>query len=391
MKSRNGEVLVEVAIRNRSGWFPAREARRGWGYDSRMTHTRRSFLASVSAAFAAPGEIPPIRGLSRTNLLEYKAADGTTKVARSAKEWSARRNDAIAGMVKIAGPLPGASKRGPLEIKVDEETDMGSYVRRFLTYSSEPDSRTTAYLCIPKAALAGKKANGVLCLHPTDNKIGHKVIVGLGGLPHRQYASELAERGFVTISPSYPQLAQYQPDIRGLGYKSGTMKAIWDNVRALDLLDSLGYVRKGNYAAIGHSLGGHNSIYTACFEPRIRVIVSSCGFDSFLDYYKGNIKGWVQERYMPELGNYVSRVAEVPFDFYELVACLAPRPFFVNAPLKDANFYWDSVDRIAAAAKPVYALHRAESKIRIEHPDCAHDFPDPVRMQSYEWIAAGLR
>jgi dienelactone hydrolase len=355
-----------------------------------MILTRRNFLAASSLAFAAPAQIPPIRGLSRTNLLEYRLPGGEKKIAGTGRQWSIRRADAIAGMVQITGPLPGASKRCPLETKVEEEADMGSYLRRFITYSSEPNSRTTAYLCIPKSALAGKKANGVLCLHPTDNRIGHKVIVGLGGLPNRQYAAELAARGFVTISPSYPQLAQYQPDIRGLGYRSGTMKAIWDNVRALDLLDGLGFVRKGRYAAIGHSLGGHNSIYTACFEPRIRVIVSSCGFDSFLDYYKGNVKGWVQERYMPDLGSYVGRVAAIPFDFYELVACLAPRPFFVNAPLKDSNFYWDSVDRIAAAAKPVYDLYRAGSKIRVEHPDCAHDFPDPVRTQSYEWIASAL-
>lgn len=363
-----------------------------------MQITRRNFLAASPVAVAArpgfalaPGEIPPIRGLSRTDLLQYRAADGSLKTAHSAKEWAARRSDALAGMLSVTGPLPDASKRCPLEVKVEEETDMGSYVRRFITYSSEPKSRTTAYLCIPKAALGGKKASGVLCLHPTDNKIGHKVIVGLGGLANRQYASELASRGHVTISPSYPQLAQYQPDIRGLGYQSGTMKAIWDNVRALDLLDSLGYVRKGRYGVIGHSLGGHNSIYTACFDPRIKVIVSSCGFDSFLDYYKGNIKGWVQERYMPKMANYLGQPASVPFDFYELVACLAPRPFFVNAPMKDANFYWDSVDRITAAAKPVYGLYKAESKIRVEHPDCAHDFPDPVRTQSYEWIEASLR
>ncbi|MBK9167677.1 MAG: alpha/beta hydrolase [Bryobacterales bacterium] len=355
-----------------------------------MTLTRRSFLASCPLALAAQDPVPPIRGLSRTNLLEYRTAGGGIRVARRRGEWAARRNEAIAGMVRITGPLPGASKRCPLDVAVEDEADMGTYVRRLIAYSSEPGSRTTAYLCLPKEALAGRKTHGVLCLHPTENKIGHKVVVGLGGLPNRQYASELAERGYVTIAPSYPQLAAYQPDLRALGYRSGTMKAIWDNVRALDLLDGLPYVRKGRYAAIGHSLGGHNAIYTACFEPRIRVIVSSCGFDSFLDYYQGNIKGWIQERYMPELAGYLERVADIPFDFYELAACLAPRPFFVNAPLRDSNFRWESVDRIVRAAEPVYALHGALGKIRVEHPDSPHDFPEPVRSQSYDWIAAGL-
>ena len=51
--------------------------------------------------------------------------------------------------------------------------------------------------------------------------------------------------------------------------ESGTMKAIWDNKRALDVLDTLPFVKHGSYGTIGHSLGGHNSIFTAIFDHRI--------------------------------------------------------------------------------------------------------------------------
>lgn len=350
---------------------------------------RRAFVAGISLwAGAQPAlAIPPIRGLSRTNLLEYRKADGRIRIARTAKEWEWRRREALAGMHEITGPLPGREKRCPLNVVVENEADMGSYVRRAITYSSEPGSRTTAFLCIPKAALAGKKTAAVLCLHPTDNVAGYKVVVGLGGRPHRQYAAELAERGFVTISPSYVQLAEYQPDLAALGYQSGTMKAIWDNMRAMDLLDGLPFVKRGRYGAIGHSLGGHNAIYTAVHDTRIRVVVSSCGFDSFLDYYGGNVKGWVQPRYMMRIGNYVGNPERITFDFYELIAALAPRPLFVNAPLRDANFRAASVDRILAAARPVYGLWQAEGRLAVAHPDSDHDFPDPERLRAYDWIA----
>jgi len=348
---------------------------------------RREFLSTLAGSMAAQSAVPPIRGLSRTNLLEYRDAAGAVRIARNPREWEHRRRDILDGMHKITGALPGKEKRCPLNVAVEEEVDMGNYVRRAIIYSSEPNSRTTAFLCVPKAALAGKKAYGVLCLHPTDNTVGYKVVVGLGGRANRQYASELAERGYVTISPSYVQLASYQPDIDALGYTSGTMKAIWDNVRALDLLDELPFVQKGGYATIGHSLGGHNAIYTAVHDLRIRTIVSSCGFDSFLDYYGGNVKGWVQPRYMMAIAPYVGRPQEIPFDFYELVAAMAPRPFFVNAPLRDKNFRHDSVDRIAAAALPVYRLYGKSAQIRVEHPDSDHDFPDSVRFAAYDWIA----
>lgn len=350
---------------------------------------RRVFLAGLPALAGAQPAVPPIRGLSRTNLLEYRAAGGSIRQATNRAHWELRRREAIEGMLRITGPVPGPAKRCPLDIKVDGEADAGTYIRRAITYSSEPNSRTTAYLCIPKTALRGEKTHGILCLHPTDDTAGYKVVVGLGGRPHRQYASELAGRGYVTISPSYVQLAQYQPDVTALGYASGTMKAIWDNIRALDILDSLRFVDKAGYTAIGHSLGGHNAIYTAINEPRIGTVVSSCGFDSFLDYYGGNIKGWVQTRYMMRLAEYLGRPQDVPFDFYELVAALAPRRVFINAPLRDSNFRSDSVDRIVSAAKPVYALYGAEDRLHVEHPDSEHDFPDSVRNTAYHWIDCG--
>ncbi|MDB6120114.1 MAG: hypothetical protein JWO08_3895, partial [Verrucomicrobiaceae bacterium] len=166
---------------------------------------------------------------------------------------------------------------------------------------------------------------------------------------------------------------------------------IWDNVRGLDYLDTLPFVRKGGYGTIGHSLGGHNSIYTAVFDPRIKVIVSSCGFDSFVDYYNGNIKGWTQDRYMPRMADYLGHPQDVPFDFYELIAALAPRHVFVNAPLRDKNFQWQSVDRIAAAAAPVFKLLGGQERLIIRHPDTEHDFSDEPRHEAYQFIDKVLK
>jgi len=350
---------------------------------------RPTFLAVVlfPLSFVAAADIPPIRGLSRTDLLQVRDAQGQVKAAAKPEEWEGRRKEAREAFESVSGKLPGDDMRCPLDVKVEDETDCGTYVRRLISYQSSPGGRVPAYLCLPKAALAGKAAPAVLCLHPTENSIGHKVVVGLGGKPHRQYAAELAERGYVTLSPSYPLLAQYQPDLKALGFSSGTMKAIWDNVRGLDLLESLPEVKKeAGFATIGHSLGGHNSIFTAVFDTRLKVIVTSCGFDSVLDYYGGNIKGWVQERYMLRMGDYLGHPQDVPFDYYELIAVLAPRRVFINAPLRDANFKWDSVDRVVAAAKPVFRLHGAPDNITVRHPDSEHDFPDQERFEAYQVI-----
>jgi hypothetical protein len=213
-------------------------------------------------------------------------------------------------------------------------------------------------------------------------------VVGLADNPSDHYAVELVQRGYVCIAPPYPLLANYAPDLKALGYESGTMKAIWDNIRALDLLESLPYVLPGKFGAIGHSLGGHNSLYTAVFDPRIKVVATSCAFDSYRDYMNGNIRGWTSERYMPRLLNY--HPSNYPFDFHDILAAIAPRTIFVSAPLGDTNFQWDSVDRVVATAQPVFDLYRARSRVVVEHPPIGHLFSDEMRRRAFEVIESVL-
>ena len=347
----------------------------------------------------AAADLPPAPSrLPRTNLLVFHDRTGAVVPVKSKADWQKRHAEILRGMTDVMGPLPGREKRCPLDVQIEEETDCGSYVRRSITYVAEPGSRAPAYLLIPKAALRqNRKLPAVLALHPTDMDYGYHVVAEQLRANYRAYGRDLAERGYVVLAPAYPIMAGYQPDLNALGYQSGTMKAIWDNIRGLDLLESLPFVRKKKFGAIGHSLGGHNAIYTAVFDPRIQVVVSSCGFDSFLDYYAGDPAnwqpghGWCQTRYLPRLADYRGRLAEIPFDFHELIGALAPRPVLVNAPLHDANFGWQSVDHVAQAASAVYRLYGVPQNLQVVHPDCEHDFPAEVREAAYRFLDQRLR
>jgi hypothetical protein len=185
--------------------------------------------------------------------------------------------------------------------------------------------------------------------------------------------------------------------VKQLGWESGTLKAVWDNIRGLDLLDSLPFVLTGKYGTIGHSLGGHNSVYTAVFDDRLQAVVSSCGLDSYLDYYQGNEKvwfpekGWCQTRYMLKLADYRGRLQDIPFDFHEMIGALAPRHVLIIAPLRDSNFQHESVDRVAAAARPVFQLYGKPDNLQVQHPDCDHDFPTEMRELAYQLFDKVLR
>ena len=75
----------------------------------------------------------------------------------------------------------------------------------------------------------------MLCLHQTI-AIGKGEPVGLGGKESLHYALHLVKRGYVCLAPDYPSFGDYPYDFKAAfrrgDYQSGTMKAIWNNMRA---------------------------------------------------------------------------------------------------------------------------------------------------------------
>jgi len=95
--------------------------------------------------------------LPRDNLLVYRGPDGTPAPVKTVADWARRRAEVVRSMQSVMGKFPGDEKRCALEVKVEQEIDGGTYVRRLITYASEPGGRVPAYLLIPQAVLAGKQ------------------------------------------------------------------------------------------------------------------------------------------------------------------------------------------------------------------------------------------
>jgi dienelactone hydrolase len=175
------------------------------------------------------------------------------------------------------------------------------------------------------------------------------------------------------------------------------MKGIWNHKRSLDALESLPEVDKSRFGCIGHSLGGHNALWLAAFDERIAVVVSSCGFNSFGSYAAspyagGNLQNWAQDRYMPRIASkFENDPRKVPFDWPEVLAAIAPRKVFINAPINDKNFVVAGVRECVVAAKPIFALLHAQDSLVVEHPNAEHSFHEPVRRAAYEFIEKALR
>ena len=346
------------------------------------------------AACAAP-EAPVYR--DKRDLLHYLDRQGKAHPIEGRNHWAIRRTHILQNMQKVMGPLPQLPD-DPLEVQVLETERLPQIRRRKITFVSQvvegkPD-RVPAYLLIPNALREGQSAPAVLCLHQTTS-IGKAEPVGLGGIGDLHYALELARRGYVTLAPDYPGFGDYQIDPYAMGYASATMKGILNHRRAIDLLQSLPEVDAGRIGVIGHSLGGHNALFLTAFEPRVRAVATSCGFNAFSHYYGGDLKGWSHQGYMPRIARlYGSDASRMPFDFTELLGILAPRPVFISAPVGDHNFAIAGVRECIESALPVYQrLFNSPDRLVARHPEVGHQFPPAVRQETYEffdrWLSGG--
>lgn len=371
---------------------------------SLLLNPRLQAVDAATTSAVAPSMVPAVQ-LTAEQLTadsqQYDHTDpqvvfrGQLQPLETAADAALRREHTLAGMSLAMGSLPAADRRCPLDMQVQSEEAAGKYRRLRISYQSEPGDRVPAWLLLPIGSAAPDAAAGpaMLCLHQTTG-IGKGEPAGLGGLPNLHYAHELAERGFVCLVPDYPSFGDYPFDFRTQGshYASGSMKAIWNNLRAVDLLQTLPQVDPDRIGCIGHSLGGHNTLFTAAFDQRIRAAVTSCGFTGFHDYYGGKLAGWTSDRYMPRIRDvYGNDPNRVPFDFAEVLTAIAPRALFVSAPVNDDNFDNAGVRKVMTAVTPTWQLYGAAAESVIaEYPQCAHDFPPETRERVYQWLKERL-
>jgi pimeloyl-ACP methyl ester carboxylesterase len=324
--------------------------------------------------------------LDQRNLLTFLDDRGQIQPVKTIEQWRRRRQQILAAMQEVMGEMPDPKRKVPLTTEVVEEVKTERFTRQKITFSVESDDRLAAYLFLPTGA-STKRLAAVLCLHPTERKLGKGVPAGLGGKPDRHYAVHLVERGYVTLAPDYVGSGDSTFDPYQHGYASATMKGIWNHRRCVDLLQTLPQVDPQRIGVLGHSLGGHNSLFVAVFDERIKCIVSNCGFNSFAHYMRGDLTGWSHEGYMPRIrSKYDCNPDKMPFDFTEVVAALAPRPLLASAPLRDHNFAVEGVKVCIAAAQPVYDLLDAADKLQVNYPDCDHNFPEEARKVAYEFL-----
>lgn len=306
------------------------------------------------------------------------------------------RKQILINMQKVMGELPARPLLQASDIYVIDSLKEADFIRYNILFTVAKGELLPVYLYIPFQKGTAKRLPAMLVLHETD-PLGRKAVDGQGNKVNRSHARELAQRGYVVIAPDFPSFGDSENyDFDTDRYASGTMKGIFNHMRCIDLLQIRNDVDPDNIGVIGHSLGGHNSIFLAAMDDRIKVAVSSCGWTQF-DYYNigaeaekkhgGRLGPWAQNRYMPLLRTQFNlENKKIPFDFDQVISAIAPRAFFSVSPTRDANFDYKGVQAGIALVEPLYRSLNVPENLQVRYPDDEHDFPLENRKEAYAFI-----
>ena len=113
---------------------------------------RLAFVIGWATAVAGQesGRSAPPRAPSypdHTRLLVVRDGDGRERPVDSRGDWEVRRAHILAHFQEVAGPLPGGERRVPLALQVVSSKQDQGFVRKKITFATEPGDRAPGHGC----------------------------------------------------------------------------------------------------------------------------------------------------------------------------------------------------------------------------------------------------
>jgi dienelactone hydrolase len=320
----------------------------------------------------------------------------TAKTPAAARTWQRK---ARAGLGERLGFLdtPRVAPK-PREI---ERVDRGKYIRHKIVIRTSAQSELPLYLLVPKN-IRGKRPC-VLAL--AGHGYGVKDIVGLwedgserlspDGY-HRDFATELALRGFVVAAPEISCFGERQfsnTTFRANGLngschniatwatmlgKSVAGLRVMDGMRVVDYLQTQKFIDSQNLGVMGISGGGMHAFLSAAMDPRINAAVISGYFSdwrhSILSIFHCTC-------------NFVPGLLELG-ELSDLAGLIAPRPLLVEHGIRDDIFPIEHVKRTVAKARRAWKLFGANENLAADYFEGRHRINGPA---AYDFLARHLK
>jgi hypothetical protein len=299
------------------------------------------------------------------------------KVVHSSDDWKQRREEILTRWHKMMGEWPELITDQTFE--VIETTRRENFTQQKVRFRWLPNKTTEGYLLIPDGD--GQKPAVITVFYEPETAIGQ-------GKPHRDFAYQLAKRGFVTLSIGTTESTEaktyslYYPSIENAEVQPLSMLA-YAAANAWHVLAQVEEVDAERIGIVGHSFGGKWAMFASClFEKFACAVWSDPGI--FFDETKGSAvnywEPWYLGYYPPpwsdtwrKTGNTENAKGLYPkliregYDLHELHALMAPRPFLVSGGSSDPPERWKALNHTIAINKLLGYRNRVAMTNRPEH------------------------
>lgn len=334
--------------------------------------SKNEIWKEIAPDFSPPDEFRGKTGNYRSPLTFY---DG--RKVKSKRDWLRRRKEILSRWHELMGPWPALLK--DQEFQVVDSLHREDFTQYRVSFFWTPREKTEGYLLVPDGDRNEKRPAVITVYYEPETSIGN-------GEPDRDFAYQLAKRGFITLSigttaaTAAKTYALYYPDIDHAAVQPLSMLA-YAAANAWHVLANSPQVDSTRIGIIGHSFGGKWAMFASCLYDKFACAVWSDPGIAF-DNTRENINYW-EPWYLgyhsrpwrkrglitnenPAYGLYPRLVRE-GYDLHELHALMAPRPFLVSGGEEDPPTRWVVLNHAVAVNKVLGAKNRVAMTNRSTH------------------------
>lgn len=341
--------------------------------------------AVIRGAFAPPAEWAGQLGKYASPLIWD---DG--RPVRSPAEWPARRAEILKAWHREMGPWPRLLERPRVEFE-ESQVRAGGVRQQRVRLEIAPDVMLHGYLLFPPERFTGRRPAVLVPFYapevsvaydgprPLEGQAKRMLTTGEKGAG-RDFALQLARRGFVTLAIGTPGDDAYKPELNGATCQPMSYYA-YIAANCHTALSQRPEVDPARIGVLGHSYGGKWAMFASCLHEKFAAAVWSdggivwdetkTGPNYWEPWYLGFEAGKTRKRGLvtPENGRTGAyrRLVAAGRDLHELHALMAPRPFLVSGGSEDPPERWVPLNHAIAVNRFLGHENRVAMTNRPKH------------------------
>ncbi|MEI6231420.1 MAG: sialidase [Planctomycetota bacterium] len=320
----------------------------------------------IEPFYKPPAEFAGALGAYRSPLIFN---DGT-RVANAA-DWARRRNEILGQWHDLMGAWPPLLDKPKLELISQSRRD--NFIQHRVRVEISQGQMADGWLLIPDGT-DPRPAVFVPYYEPETS-------IGQSKQPLRDFAYQLARRGFVTLSIGSPGGDARKP-VTGIATSQPLSYLAYVASNCRQALANMSEVDAKRIGVVGHSYGGKWAMFASCLDEKF-ACAAWCDPGIAFDEKRSSVNYW-EPWYLgldasrtrkpglitaanPRTGAY-AKMIESGRDLHELEALMAPRPFLVSGGAEDTLARWPVLNHTIAVNALLGFSERVGMTNRKDHP-----------------------